>query len=131
MREKYFKNEYLEMWIEDGILYAVYTPYITITLDVAKINVKARLEMAEGETYPLLADVSRAKTFTKEAREYLSAGESLIGMSAGAFLIKTQIEAFLANTWLKLYKPPLPTRIFNKSEGDKAKEWLQQFKRIN
>ena len=129
MKEKYFKNEYLEMWMEDGIVHAEYATNLIITYEIAKINVSARLEMSDNQTYPLFADVSKAKSMTKEARAYLSTPEAIRGISAGAFLIKTQIEALLVNAWLSLYKPSVPTKLF--TEKDKAINWLEQFRRIN
>ena len=129
MKQNYFKNEYVEMWLENGVIHIVHSPYVTISLEIAKINVAARLEISEGKTYPIFADVTKAKTMTKDARKYLSTGDGIRGISAGAFLIKTQIEAFLVNSWLSIYPMPLPTRMF--TETEKALEWLETFKRIN
>jgi len=129
MKQNHFKNEYVEMWLENGIIHVVHSPYVTINLEIAKLNVAARLEIAEGKTYPLFADVTKAKTMTKEARQYLSAGDGIRGISAGAFLIKTQIEAFLVNSWLRIYPMSLPTKMF--SEKEAALAWLETFKRIN
>ena len=117
------------MWLENEIIHAVYGFYVEITLEVAQVSVAERLKLAEGKTYPLYADVSKAKSMTSEARAFLSEGDGIRGMSAGGFLIKTQIEAFLVNAWLKLYNPAVPTKLF--TEKEKALEWLEQFKRIN
>ena len=129
MREKYFKNDTIEMWIENGILHGVYAPYAVITLEVARINVAERLKIADGKTYPVCVDFTKAKTASREARSYFSAGDGIRGISAGAFLVKTEIEAFLLNTWLKLYKPKVPAKLF--TEKEEALEWLEPFKRIN
>ena len=129
MKEKYFKNDTIEMYIEDGVIYAIYLPRVEINIEIAKVNVAARLEIAGGRTYPLLVDFTKAKTATREARSYFSTGEGVRGISAGAFLIDTQIGAFLINTWLTLYKPKVPAKLF--TDKVKALEWLDQFKRIN
>ncbi len=126
MKEKYFCNEFVEMWVENGILHIVHVPFATITLEIAEINVAARLEIAEGKTLPILADVRSAKTMTKEARQYLSTGDGVKGISAGAFLIKTQIEVLLTNAWLALYPMQVPTRLFTDKKD--ALGWLEKYK---
>lgn len=126
MKDKYFCNEFVEMWVENGILHIVHVPFATITLEIAEINVAARLEITDGKTLPVFADVRGAKTMTKEARQYLSTGDGIKGISAGAFLIKTQIEALMANAWLVLYPMKVPTRLFTDKEG--ALGWLEKYK---
>lgn len=126
MKEKYFCNEFVEMWVENGILHIVHVPFATITQEIAEINVAARLEIAEGKTMPVFADVRSVKTMTKEARQYLSTGDGVRGISAGAFLIKTQIEVLLTNAWLALYPMKIPTRLFIDKKD--ALGWLEKYK---
>lgn len=129
MKEKHFHNEFVDMWLDDGIVYIEHAPYVTITLEIAKTNVAARLNICEGKTYPVFADVRKAKNMSKETREYLSKDDGIRGISAGAFLVSTRIEAWIVNAWLSINPLTVPTKLF--TEKANAIEWLQQFKRIN
>lgn len=121
-----FENEYSKMWIEDGILYVKYVPYIVVTLDIAAKSVSDRLEFCKGKTYPMLGDSRVIKDIDKSARAYLATEEAVKGISAGAFLIKTQIEKFVGNLWLKVDKPKVPARLF--VDEQEAIEWLKNYR---
>jgi hypothetical protein len=129
MKEKHFQNEFVEMWLYDGIIFIEHAPFVTITLEIAQINVAARLKICDGKTYPVFADVRKAKNMSKETREFLSKDDGIRGISAGAFLVGTRIEAWIVNAWLSINPLTVPTKLF--TEKDKALDWLQQFKRIN
>lgn len=114
------------MWIENGIVYSIHPPNDVITLEIAKENVRQRLILTEGKTYPMFSDIRNVLSVDKAAREYLSEGEAIEGLNAGALLIKTQIEKILSNIWMLLNKPPRPLKTFTNKEA--AIAWLEQFK---
>jgi hypothetical protein len=63
---------------------------------------------------------------TRDAREYASSAESIEGVLAGAILTDTSFNAFIANFFIKVTRPRIPTRIFTREED--ALKWLEQFK---
>lgn len=121
-----FTNGYTTMWIEDGILYTTYNPGLKITLAIAQKCVADRLELSGGNVYPMLGDTSNIASTDKDAREFLSQGDGIKQLSAGAFIIKSVIEKHLGNFFIQVNKPPLPARLFTRYS--EAVEWLQQFK---
>lgn len=121
-----FENEFSKMWIKEGILYAVYKPNFDITLEIAKECVQARIEFCKRQTYPMYGDISNIKSTEKEARQYLSEGDGIKYLSAGAFLIKTQIEKYIGNFWMSINKPPLPVKLF--TDETLAITWLQNYR---
>lgn len=121
-----FTNGYTTMWIEDGILYTTYNPGLKITLEIAKKCVADRLELCNGNIYPMLGDTSNIASTDKDAREFLSQGDGIKQLSAGAFIIKSVIEKHLGNFFIQVNKPPLPARLFTRYS--EAVEWLQQYK---
>ena len=124
-----FENEYTKIWIKDGILYSIYFPNLKITLDIAKKCVHDRIEFTKGISYPMLADIRNIRSTDKDARDYLSKGESTLFIEAGAFVIKTQIEKILGNMFIKVSKPIVPAKLFTEEKA--ALQWLQQFRRLN
>jgi hypothetical protein len=125
-KQEYFENEYTKMWVQDGILFTTYPDNLIITLEIAKECIGQRLEFQRGEIYPMFCDIRPLKDTLPEARAYMSKGDGIKGLSAGAFIIKSQIEKFLFNALFRINKPPIPGKMF--TDPEVALKWLQQFK---
>jgi hypothetical protein len=125
-RESYLKNDFMEMWIENGIIYGVYLPNTVVTLEVAKKCVEDRLKIANGKNYPSLVNLKNVAGEEKAARDYYSTGEGIKHLTAGAFIVDSYLPALLANIYLKINKPKVPARLFNYEES--ALKWLEPFK---
>jgi hypothetical protein len=125
-RERYIKNDFMEMWIEDGIIHGVYLPNTIVTLEVAKKCVEDRLKIANGKNYPSLVNLKNVAGEEKAARDYYSSGEGIKYLIAGAFIVDSYLPALLANIYLKINKPTVPARLFNYEES--ALRWLEPFK---
>lgn len=116
--------------IEDSIVYAVYKKGVTIDLEAAREIGHLRRSFLKGRSYPGFADVRHLKLITKEARAYLEK-EAIIekeqsGVTAIAVLVGSRISVFMANLFMKIVKPKIPTKLFiTKEQGLK---WLEQFK---
>jgi hypothetical protein len=119
------KTEYVELSFSNGILCGRYLPN-KIDLKAAQEIVAARKAFSNNKPYPVLADTRMVTKVTKEAREYLSSPEGIAGVLAGAIISDSTFSAFLANFFLKVSKPPIPTRIF--TDRHEALAWLSRFK---
>lgn len=111
--------------IKEGIIYARYKPDIVVTLELAKKMVKQRVDFAENVSYPAVVFIDGVKSITKEARDYL-AEEGTTGLIAGALVMKSIYSTFIGNFFLKLTKPPFPSKIF--TDVNEAVKWLEQYK---
>jgi hypothetical protein len=60
-----------------------------------------------------------------EAREYACLKENISFHSADALVISSLSQRIVANFYLKVNKPPVPTKFFLSEK--EAEEWLQQF----
>ncbi len=120
------QNEYVEIELKNGILIVRYLPK-KIDLKAAKLIVAARKTFSGGKALPGLADTRKITSVTREAREYLSSPEAIEGVVAGAILSGSSFNAFIANFFVKVTKPRIPTRIFTSEEN--ALKWLEQFKK--
>jgi hypothetical protein len=127
MNSDYYMDINMKMWIEDGV-FRVKLFCEKLDLSVVKTGVGERLSMCAGASYPLLSDTRKVKHFDKEARAFLAHPDNMVGISAGAFIVNSQLQKILANFFIQFNKPPTPTRLFtNEAE---ALSWLQQFKDI-
>lgn len=120
------QNDPAEFAIEDGVLIVRY-PAKKIDLKTATGIVTDRKEFAKHIAYPVMADVRKVKSVTAQAREYLSSADAVAGVIAGAVLSGSSFTVFIANFFLKVNRPRIPTRLFT-AEAD-AMKWLQQFKK--
>lgn len=121
-----FKNDYVTLFLKDGIIHAILHPNIVITLNLAKKLLEARLRFSNGITRPLFADMRGAKYIEDEARDFLASEEACRYASAAAILIENYFQKLLANFYLAYSKPRRPTKIF--TEKANAVEWLSTFK---
>ena len=119
-----FENEYVTMWIEDGILFARLSASLEMTLSIAKACVESRIFFSKGESYPLLVDMTGVKATTREARKYMATvGSTLV--KAGALVTGSVVSRTIGNIFLKIDRPPVPISLF--TDERKARKWLLQF----
>jgi hypothetical protein len=124
---KKYENEYVMMWIEDGILFSSYKEQVTIDKATAEKIVSDRMELTKGMPYYILIDFNQLKSVTKDARDYMNSPEGgLKGLLGGAFVSNNVVASLFVNLYLKVNKPPIPARFFtSKSE---AVQWLKAIK---
>ena len=120
------ENEYINIRNDGGIMYGLYKVE-EVTLDVAQVMIKARLQASEGKSYPFLADVSKVKTITKEARTAFAEGDGIKLMPACALLVDSPVNRLLGNFFLSVSKPKVPTKLF--TSQDEAVDWLKEFQK--
>lgn len=81
--------------------------------------------MLEPRKYPLLHVVGNYVTMDKEAREFSSSEEGLRFSKAEAFVINSLPHKILANFYMKMNKPTVPTKFFGTQQ--EAVAWLLKF----
>lgn len=120
------QNDLPVLELQNDILIVRY-PARKIDLKIATNIVALRKAFAGGRDYPVLADTRKVKSATREAREYLSSADALEGLTAGAILSDSSFSVLLANFFLKVNRPKMPTRLFTVEAN--AMKWLEQFKK--
>jgi hypothetical protein len=116
----YIDNELAKISILNDIMIGIYKTN-TIDLDVAKKIIKLRIDACNHVAHPLLVDIRGVKSFSKEARDYIAKDGTAL-LSATAILINSPLTKVLANFYLKLSNPEVPTRLF--TNFDEAYNWL-------
>lgn len=107
---------------------------------IVQINVKENVEIGEkqcrelisvyenileNKKYPLLHMVGNYVTMDKEAREFSSSEEGLKFSKAEAYVIHSLPHKILANFYVKVNKPLVPTKFFGTKQ--EAVAWLLKF----
>jgi hypothetical protein len=118
-----FVSPYLSMRMKEGILFCRYANDLHLSIEVAKACVEARIYFTKGKSSFLIIDMKGIKSTTKEARRYLATvGATLV--TAAALITGSPLNNALANLFLMVDKPPVPTKLFT-SEA-KATEWIKK-----
>ena len=128
-KQNYLENKYVEIWIEDGIIFEVFKPGTVINLEAGRKVVADRLKVSDHTTMPLFVDIRQLLSINKETRRYMASKEALHYLSDGAFLVKSTINRLAFNAFQVLSNPPIPTKGFTNKE--KALNWLKYIKNVN
>ena len=114
-------------WLnEDGYIIAVGSNHQLHTLAHAVENTELIARIRGNVRRPFLIDMSKVKSMSKEAREYYAGPEPKKNITAVAILTTSLVGKAVANFFLLLTKPSVPTRMF--TDFEEARKWLQQYK---
>lgn len=105
------ENEYATYHIQDGILHINYKDGIRIDLMAAVRIVEDRLRLQEGLSYNVICDIRGLREVDKSARDYLALEGSILVKSV-AYIIETNVSKALSEFYLRISKPPIPSRTF-------------------
>ena len=93
------------------------------TLESMKMDFKIFEEWTKDEKYNFLVDSRRLKKFDSELRVY-SQENSPLFFNKYAVVISSGTSSFLANMFMHLTKPRIPTKLFNNTTD--AINWLKK-----
>ena len=127
MKDSFLENKYVELWIEDGIIFEVFKPSVKeVTLEIAKEVVNDRLKVSNEITRPMLIDMGNFRIIEKNARDYFGGKESNSYVSAAAIVLNSYIAWLAGKLFLSFNKPSSKIELFKTRH--KAVEWLKQFR---
>jgi hypothetical protein len=117
-------HEFLSLELIEGILIAELKSEI-VDLKIAKASVTHRLQQYNDKDYPLFINIKAVKHITKDARDYLASKEGCHKVASCAIIINSNVTRVLANYFIMINKPLVPTKVFTNEEG--AKQWLSDY----
>jgi len=118
------EDEAAWIWLENGIIYFLYKEGAVVDLAIQKRHIESRIAIGGGVKRPVFADATRAKYWTREAKEY--SFKNFQGVSALVLFIHGEVQRIIVNSAFLISKPSVPLRAFTNKE--KALEWLERFK---
>lgn len=107
----------------DGIIQFFYGDHVEYTMKETLELEEAVDKITKGVTCKSLRIAGRFSSADTEVMKYLSRGKGTLFTLADSFVIHSLAQKILANFYLKINKPVLPTRFFNKA--DEAEAWLK------
>jgi len=114
------------MWVDHNFIYSDVEKGTIMDLEMAKTSLKMADDLLKGIKKPLICDFTNMKSQTKECRDYYSSAETAQRYTACAIISTSIIGRVLANFYLGLNKPIIPTRFF--TDEYTACIWADKFK---
>ncbi|HVD97539.1 MAG TPA: hypothetical protein VNB90_04985 [Cytophagaceae bacterium] len=118
------ENEWVWMELRESHFLVTYKPNTILDLQAAQTIIREATELAGDKVYPALTDIKDMPSHPKEVRQYF-ANEGSHNATANAILVSSSINKIMANFFLTLNKPTVPTRLF--TDANKAIKWLEMF----
>lgn len=121
------ETEYVKIELINGIIEAAYKP-IYINVEAAQSVLETRGEFTVSQSYPMLLDGVGLLGINKDARDLFSEPIGTLGLTATAIVVKSRLDTFLANFFIKVnvHKSPIPLKLF--TDKKEALDWLEQYK---
>jgi hypothetical protein len=107
----------------DGIAVFRLLTSAPFTLDLAKATITDLIALTGGKRVPIIADIRRSKGMTAEARAFF--GNANPPYSALAILADSPVTRMIANFFIGLNRPSVPTQVFT-DEG-RARAWSRRY----
>jgi hypothetical protein len=108
---------------DDGIIQFHYGHHVQFTMHETMELEAAVEKMTKGVTHKSLRIAGKFTNVDMEVMKYLSRGRGTLFTLADSFVIYSLAQKILANFYLRINKPVLPTKFFNKVE--EAEAWLK------
>jgi hypothetical protein len=115
-------------WLDEerNVVIAIASPHELHSLDQAIENHRIISGLVLGVRRPFLIDMSKVKSMSREAREFYAGPVPTQSLLATAIVTNSNIGKIVANFFIGLTKPSMPTRMF--TDYETALEWLEQYK---
>lgn len=110
---------------EKRIMYVTANAGAMFDVEQVRENKFAALSIADGEVFSLLFMTDGDITVTPQARQLQASAEFCEGLYAVGLMSASQTMKILANFYLRINRPEIPTRFFVRLES--AEEWLASF----
>lgn len=104
------ENNFASFWIQNGILYFTYKDNVVIDLDAALQIVNDRLQLQQGDCYPILCDTRGVTSIDMNARRYL-ASEGALFIKAVALVQDNPLSRIFSEMYVQGHRPAIPIKI--------------------
>ncbi len=111
-------------WRDDGILRAEFVEGAYCELEDSVAAFRTYGELTDAPPYYLLADIRNLKGASSAARAHGSDPEFVAAVGGIAILVKGAVSRTIGNIFLRLTRPPYPSRMFTDEVA--ATLWLHR-----
>lgn len=105
-----------------GFIISRVSPLAEVELDHAKENTLKVQEISGDQVYPIMVDIRKIRSISKEARDHFSMRGRKPGVVAIAMLVSSPLSRIIGNFFLGLSQPVVPAKLFTDEET--AIKWI-------
>lgn len=105
-----------------GFIITRVAPLGEVNLDHAKWNTLKVRELSGDVVYPILVDMRKIRSISKEARDHFAMRDRKPSVVAIAMLVSSPLSRIIGNFFLGLNLPAVPTRMF--TDRARAEQWI-------
>ncbi|MDQ2912890.1 MAG: STAS/SEC14 domain-containing protein [Chloroflexota bacterium] len=116
------RPQFWEPLTSDGIARIRYEAGDIVAEDLARATIVELKALTSGKRLPVLVDIRKMKSVTREARVVF--GNAADAFSALALLAGSPRTQLIANFFIGLSRPKVPTQMF--TDEEKALTWLRR-----
>ncbi len=123
------EEEYINMSIENGILFLEYKEDLDLNLEKARQILKTRLVFQQDKEYPIFCNTSGIRNAEPDALEFLAKEGNLL-IKALAFYTKSPLDNLLTEYFIRTYRKEkdIPAKVFNHTH--KAIQFLKPYTKM-
>ena len=109
---------------EDGIMHVHIKNELDVKFEQTQDVYRETQKLLGGKKYATLFTMTRLVTPDEQSRKFMASRERHSKVIADAFVIKSLPQRLIGNFYLRINKPPSPTKMFVTEE--EALKWLEQ-----
>lgn len=114
----------VSLW-ENGILHTHTKAEMEINVAICEEIHQIALEITNGKPYPNLFTFTKYVLPDEDSRNFMLLPKRLALTCADAIVVNSLAQKIIGNFYLKINRPPIPTKLFSKQED--AEKWLLQY----
>jgi hypothetical protein len=111
------------VWMDDGIVRAEEFERSETEIDDARALLVSVTKLTGGVRHPLIVDISRAKSASREARAFFAGEEMAAAVTCMALVVGSSLARAIGSFFLTFNRPKSKVKLFN--SVDDARAWVR------
>jgi hypothetical protein len=126
MTNLYYENDQFQMCFDGLIFKTSFKKKLDVTEPLLYEMFDRVSELCQFSTRYCITDLSLVKDISPSVKRIYRDSDTLRSKVADAFVVPSFSMRMIANLYIKLYKPAIPTRVFNSVK--EAERWIEELK---
>ena len=126
MTNLYYENDLYEMCFDGLIFRTSFKEKLDVTEPLLYEMFDKVSELCQFSTRYCITDLSLVRDISPSVKRIYRDSDTLRSKVADAFVVPSFTMRMIANLYIKLYTPTIPTRIFNSVKD--AERWIEEMK---
>jgi hypothetical protein len=126
MTNLYYENDLYEMCFDGLIFKTNFKERQDLTEPLLNEMFERVSELCQFSTRYCITDLSLVKDISPSVKRIYRDSDTLRSKVADAFVVPSFSMRMIANLYIKLYKPTIPTQVFNSVKD--AEQWIEKMK---